>query len=112
VDPETRALLDRYAADGTGADALIKVVADAGRPAPVRAAAAQALAKGPKAAVRPAIDLLYSADLDARTHGIGIVKALLGKDYGFNPKAKEQARSEAIQRLNKDLADHPGLLGG
>jgi hypothetical protein len=112
VDAETKALVDRYAADGAAPEALVKLVGDASRPPAARAAAAQALARGPKKAVRPAIDLLYSSDLDTRAHGIGIVKALLGKDYGYSPKGNEEARSAAIQKINRDLAEHPGLLGG
>jgi hypothetical protein len=112
VDPDTQGLVQKYASGGVAADALVKVVAEAGKPAAAREAAAKALSSGPKKAVRSVVDLLYSADVDTRTYGIGIVKALLGKDYGFNPRASENSRSGAIQKLNKDLQDHPEALEG
>ena len=58
------------------------------------------------------MDLLYSPDAKVRAAGIEIVKSLVGKDYGYNPKAGDKARGEAVKRLNKDLQDHPELTQG
>jgi hypothetical protein len=112
VDPKVLEQVQKYAAGGTGPEGLIQVISDAGRADADRDAAAKALAGGPKKAVRAVIDLLYNPDAEARAHGIGIVKALLGKDYGYKPGGGEEGRRTAIQKLNKDLADHPEWLEG
>jgi hypothetical protein len=110
VDPETRAAVEAYAKGGVPPTALLAVVKDGNRSDESRQAAADALAAGTKSSVPHVLDLLYDADLATRTRGIQVVKALLGKDYGYNPKASEAARSAAIRKINDDLKEHPELL--
>jgi hypothetical protein len=111
-DPRVRALVEGYAQAKVPAADLIKVVGDAGAAKPSRDAAAAALSAGPKKAVRGVIDLLYRPDVESRTYGCDIVRKLLGKDYGYNPKGSEEKRSEAIKKINEDLKRNPGLLEG
>lgn len=109
LDPEVEALLAGYPASGNAAP-LVALVADTSRPDAVRQAAVDALRSGPKRATTQALDLLYSEDEGTRRFGIGIVKALLGKDYGFNPKSSQSARTGAIRKITEDLREHPDLL--
>ena len=110
MDDETRALVDGYATGATAASVLIEMIADATRPEPARKAAAVALGAGSRGVVPAVVDLLYNPDRVARQLGIEVVKALLGKSYGYQAKAKEKARSAAIRKLNEDLKSHPELL--
>ena len=110
ADPDTLDLIDAYEKGESEAADLVKVVADGGRPERTRRAAANALSKGSKKAVRAIVDLLYSEDEVARELGAGVVKALLGKTFGYKPKGSEKSRSAAIRKLNQALKDHPELL--
>ncbi len=110
ADPEAEKAIEAYGKGQAAAADIVKIVGDLSRPEPVRQAAAEALGKGPKKAVPATLDLLYHADPDVRSLGIGIVKALLGKDYGYKATGSESSRSVAIRRLNEDLKDHPELL--
>ena len=112
VDAPTQALVTGYAAAKTPAGDLVKALCDPSASKAARDALAEALSKGPKKAVRDVQDLLYRQDVESRTYGAGIVKRLLGKDYGYQPKASEEQRSEAIRRLNDDLKKNPSLLDG
>jgi hypothetical protein len=112
LDPAVQALVSGYAAGTSPAADLVKAVGDAATPKPAREALAEALSAGPRKAVKDVLDLLYRPDLESRTYGAGIVKRLLGKDYGYSPKAGEEQRSEAIRRLNEDIKKHPALLNG
>lgn len=112
LDPAVQALVSGYAAGTAPAADLVKGLADAGTPKPAREALAEALSAGPKKAVKDVLDLLYRPDVESRTYGAGIVKRLLGKDYGYQPKAGEEQRSEAIRRLNEDIKKNPALLNG
>lgn len=112
VDPAVEALIADYAAGKASVTKLIDLLQDPSRPDGDRQATAHALKKGPKKAVRAVIDLLYNAEVKIRATGIDIVKSILGKNYGYDPKAGEKARSAAIARLQKDLEDHPELTQG
>jgi hypothetical protein len=112
LDPAVQALVTGYAAGTSAAADLVKGVGDAGAPKPARDALAEALSAGPRKAVKDVVDLLYGTDVESRTYGAGIVKRLLGKDYGYQPKAGEEQRSEAIRRLNEDIKKNPALLSG
>ena len=94
----TRALL-AIIKDGTGGDAV---------QGPVLAA----LELGPRKTAQYAIELLYHPEPRVREAGIRIIKAHLGKDYGYHPKASEKKRSAAIQKLQEDIEKHPNLLEG
>lgn len=112
VDEATKVLAADYAAGKKPASELVRVVGDSGALKPARDALAEALSAGPRKAVKAVIDLLYKPDLESRAYGVGIVKRLLGKDYGYLPKASEDKRSEAIRLLNDDLKKNPSLLDG
>jgi hypothetical protein len=112
ADAATQHLVSDYAAGKATAADLVRVVGDAGALKPARDAVAEALATGPRKAVQAVIDLLYKPDVESRSYGAAIVKRLLGKDYGYQPKASEEKRSEAIQKLNEDLRKNPALLDG
>jgi hypothetical protein len=112
VDPAVKALVDGYAAGKESATKLVSIVGDAARPDGDRAFAAQALKAGPRRALPAVVDLLYSADVKARAHGIEIVKAMTGKTYGYDPKGGEKARAAAVRKLNEDLTANPALLQG
>jgi hypothetical protein len=112
LDSASQALVAGYAAGTTPAADLVKVVGDPGALKPAREALAEALSAGPRKALKDVLDLLYRPEVESRTYGAGIVKRLLGKDYGFQPKASEEQRSEAIRRLNEDIKKHPDLLTG
>jgi hypothetical protein len=112
TDPALVAALAAYAAGKEPAATLVKVVGDPSRAAADRGAAADALKRGPRRAVPAVVDLLYHADSGVRESGAGIIKALLGKDYGYRPEGSEKGRAAAIQRLNADLQKHPELLEG
>ena len=62
--------------------------------------------------VRNVIELLYNPQVMVRGYGIRIIKAHLGKDYGFRAKGKEKGRTKAVQALNKALKAKPELLSG
>ncbi len=111
VDAELQASMDAHKGGSAKATrALVGVLKDPGAGEVVHAAVTEALSTGPKKAVRSLIDLLYSTDEKARARGITVIKALIGSDYGFRPKAKEKSRSDAIRKLNKALKDDPDLL--
>jgi hypothetical protein len=112
VDAATRQLVSDYAAGKAPAADLVRAVGDGGTYKPARDALAEALSAGPRKAVKAVIDLLYRPDVESRAYGAAIVKRLLGKDYGYQPKASEEKRSEAIQKLNEDLKKNPTLLDG
>ncbi len=50
------------------------------------------------------IDALYSPDKYARTLAIGVVKSIVGNNFGYSPRSSEKKRSKAIQKLNQFLA--------
>lgn len=91
---------------------LLAILKDESRSKDVHAAVVEALCTGPHKTVRSAIDLLYHPQAPVRAYGIQIIKAHLGKDYGYNAKGSEKSRGTAIRALNKALADNPGLLEG
>jgi hypothetical protein len=112
VDPAVTAAVEAYKAGKDSPTRLVDFVKDVARPEADRKAAAAALKKGPRSAVNAVVDLLYNPDEKVRAAGIDVVKGLLGKTYGYDPKAGEKARSAAIKRMRKDLEEHPELLQG
>jgi hypothetical protein len=112
LDPAVQALVAGYAAGTSPLADLVKGIADAGAPKAARDALAEAVSAGPRKAVNGVLDLLYSPDVESRAYGAGIVKRLLGKDYGYQPKAGEEQRRDAIRRLNEDIRKNPALLNG
>lgn len=112
LDPAVAAILEGYRTGKESPAKVVDLVKDASRSDSDREAAAKVLSAGPRRALPVVVELLYNVDLKARTLGIGIVKALTGKTYGYDPKGGEKARSAAAARLQKDLQDHPELLQG
>jgi hypothetical protein len=112
ADPAVTAMATAYAAGKESAATLVKAVGDTTRKPPDRGALVDALKKGPRRAAVAALDLLYHGDPVVRAAGLDVVRTLLGKDYGYDPKASAKARAAAVQRLNKDLQEHPELLEG
>jgi hypothetical protein len=112
-DEATQALVEEHkAGKARSTRKLVKMVGDDAQPRPLREALIAVLSAGPKAAARHAQDLLYSNSEEVRTDGIAIIKALLGKDWGYKPKASESARGKAIRSMNDDLTKDPSLLEG
>lgn len=112
LDPAVVALVDAYKKGSESATKLVSIVGDAARAEPDRAAATQALKAGPHKALPAVVDLLYSPDVKARAHGIDIVKAITGKNYGYDPRGGEKSRQTAVRKLNEDMTAHPELLQG
>ncbi len=113
LDEATLALVEQHkAGKARSTRKLIKIVGDDAEPRPTRETLIAVLSAGPKAAARQVQDLLYSSSEEIRTDGIAIIKALLGKDWGFKPKASESARGKAIRTMNADLTKDPSLLEG
>lgn len=111
-DPAILALVEGYRAGKTPAADLVKGVGDVSLPKPARETLVEALAAGPRKALQDVIDLLYRPELETRAYGADLVKRLSGKDYGYQPKASEEQRSDAIRRLLEDLKKNPSLLQG
>ena len=57
-------------------------------------------------------EVQLSTSMVVREDAIGIVKALLGKDWGYKPSGKESSRSKAIQKMNEEIKENPSLLEG
>src|SRR5262245_43974314 len=112
LDPAVVAAIEAYQKDSSNPTTLVKIVSDAARPEPDRAAAAAALKAGPRRAMSSVVDLLYNAEVKVRQMGIDIVKSMVKKTYGYDPKASEKARGAAVRRLQEDIAAHPELLEG
>jgi hypothetical protein len=112
VDPAVTAAVASYKAGKDSPTKLVDLVKDLARTDADRKAAADALKTGPRSAVNAVVDLLYNPEEKIRAIGIDVVKGLIGKTYGFEPKSGEKARSAAIKRMRKDLEDHPELLQG
>ena len=89
---------------------LVSRLANGGDDAEVRAGIVNALSTGPKKAARQVTELLYNPELSVRSEGIGIIKALLGKTYGYKAKAKEPRRRAAIQKMTEAWDKNPKLL--
>jgi hypothetical protein len=112
LDPAVTALIEGFRAGKESVSKLVAVVADASRTDADRGAAVAAIKAGPRRSLPAVTDLLFSTDLKSRTYGIEIVKAMTGKNYGYDPRGGEKARGNAVKKLNDDMAAHPELLQG
>ncbi|MGE0191798.1 MAG: hypothetical protein AB7T63_07110 [Planctomycetota bacterium] len=111
-DPALAGEMEAHAGgDRKATRALVARLKDPSLDAATRAAVEEALSKGPKRAVSAALDLLYDVSLEARTSGIAIVKAHLGKDFGYNPKANESRREAALKKITDAIQKDPELSG-
>ncbi len=106
VPTRFRSAIDAYA-EGATADVrlIVKALATKSIPDRGREVAAEVLMarKDPKA-VPTAIDGLYSEDVMTRKLTIGVIKSIVGKDFGYTATGSPKKRSEAIQKLNAHLA--------
>ncbi len=113
VPPRVLEQVEAYAA-GTG-DALDVVAAleNTALPPKARQAIAKAIIdrKDPKV-IPVLIDSLYSDNIKTRKLAISIVKAIVGKDFGYRFKSSEKKRSKAIQKLNRHMAKDFGRYYG
>lgn len=113
LDPAAQAEIKAHAGgDRKATRALVARLKDPGLEAAQRAALEEALSTGPRQAVSAALDLLYDGALEARTSGIAIIKAHLGKDFGFSPKASESRREAALKKITDAIQKDPELAGG
>lgn len=113
LDADTQELISEHKGGKSSATRkLIRMVGDVGLPRALREQLVAALAAGPKSTVKYIRDLLYDPSEEIRADAIGIIKALLGKDWGYKASAKESKRSKAIQKMNDELKENPALLDG
>lgn len=113
LDEATQALVEQHkAGKARSTRKLVNIVGDDAEPRATREALIAVLSAGPKAAARQVQDLLYNSSEEVRTDGIAIIKALLGKDWGYKPKSSDDARGKAIRSMNEDLTKDPSLLEG
>jgi hypothetical protein len=104
VSPRLRAQVEAYAAGGDDPLPVIRALSNRQLPMKARDACAQALlARRDPKLVPKVMDGLYSEDLVTRELSIRVVKGLLGKDFGYSPRAPEKERSKAIRALNDFL---------
>jgi len=107
VPPRIRSEIDAYALGKGEARLVVKTVGRTGIPKKVREIAAQLLKDRNDSKVVPiVIDLLYSTDKQTRTLGIGIVKSIVGNNFGYSPGSSEKKRSKSIQKLNQHLVQN------
>ncbi|MDF1702920.1 MAG: hypothetical protein P1V36_17365, partial [Planctomycetota bacterium] len=112
LDPETQKLMDEHLGGrGKASRQLLGLLKDETSPKIIEPVTA-ILSQGPKKTAQYAIDLLYHADDAVRARAIGIIKAHLGSNYGYKPKASEKTRGAAIQKLQKAIQGNPKLLDG
>ena len=113
LDPAAIAEIEAHAmGDRKATRALVARLRDPGLEADHRTRLEEALSKGPRQAVSAALDLLYDGAVEARTSGIAIIRAHMGKDFGFNPKASEARREAALKKITDAIQKDPELSGG
>ncbi len=92
---------------------MVAALENASLPIKARQAIAKAIIKRKDPKVVPVlIDSLYSDNLKTRKLAISVVKAIVGKDFGYRFKSSEKKRSKAIQKLNKHMAKDSGRYYG
>ena len=104
VPPRLRNQVEQYAYGKGDAKEVFVALSRPGLPKKAREAAAQVLEdrRDPRA-VPIVIDGLYSQDKLTRALSIGVIKAIVGKDFGYSPGAKDKTRSKAIRKLNEHI---------
>jgi len=108
VPPRTRGAIEAFASGGGDPLPVIQALGKKALPQRVRETAAQLLtARNDPKLVPKVVDALYSEDPTTRELAIRVVKGLVGKDFGYSPKASEKERSKAIRALNDFLAKEP-----
>jgi hypothetical protein len=107
VPPRIRTQIEQYAYGKGDAKEVYVAVARAGLPKKAREAAAQVLEdrRDPRA-VPIVIDGLYSEDRLTRKLSIGVIRSIVGTDFGYSPGAKEKTRSKAIRKLNEHIQEY------
>lgn len=91
---------------------LLAVVSDPDVTEETRQAAATAVEEsGDKTVVPHLVPLLYSADDATRELAFGIVRKLVGRTFGYNPKGDPDKRSAAIQKLVQHIQKNASEFG-
>ena len=105
VPPTIRARIESFAAGGEGMRDVAKAMSKESLPKKAREVACQVLCeiRNPRC-IPTVIDGLYSQDKLARQLSIKVVKAIVGKNFGYSATASEKNRSKALQKLNAYLA--------
>ena len=94
ADKAAQENLTRFQAGTGNPEELLGVLGDTGVSEGIRQASADALSvSGPKTLVPKAVSLLYSEDLVSRRLGDQVIRALTGKNFGFDPKAEGDKRA-------------------
>lgn len=93
------------AGDRAACQALVGKLRDPGLPAAERTAlegvlsSGAGLPSGPTTTLHAAVELLYDGAVEARRSGLVIIKAYLGKDFGYKPEASEEKRKPALDKI-------------
>ena len=91
---------------------VLEIIADTEVSFGVRESGALALiAAGDKRLVPKVVGLLYADDVETRSLGRSLVRGLTNKNFGYDPKANEDKRSKAIQKLIAYIQKKPKLFG-
>jgi hypothetical protein len=107
VPPRLRIQIEDYAMGKGEARPVVKSIGRTGLPKKAREVAVQVLKdRADPKSVPILIDLLYSSDKTTRTMAIGVVKSIVGNNFGYSPGGSEKKRSKAIQKLNQHLAQN------
>jgi len=91
---------------------VLEIIADSEVSVAIRESGVQALiASGDKKLVPKVVGLLYAEDVETRSLGRDLVRGLTNKNFGYDPKAKQDKRSKAIQKLIGYIQKKPKLFG-
>ena len=101
VPPGTRSSIEEYGQNGGDPTFVIEAMANPALTKKAREVSCQLLCDRKDAKVVPAmVYTLYSEDRDTREFGIKVVKAVVGKAFGYKARNSEKSRSKAVQKLN------------
>lgn len=113
ADRTAREKLAKFSAGGAAPKELLDVVADPDVDRKIREEAAQLVIDSGDKSVAPfLVPLLYSTDLVVRDLGNDLVQKIVGRTFGYNPKADEEKRSAAIQKILKHIQQNASQFGG
>jgi hypothetical protein len=111
-DQAAQERITRFEAGTVTGEDLLPVLSDAGvSPALRQTAAASLAASGHRNVVPKAVSLLYSEDLTTRQLGDQVIRALSGKNFGYDPRSDAEKRSKAIQKLLQYIQKNPAMFG-
>jgi hypothetical protein len=112
ADQAAQEKITRFEAGTMAGEELLPVLSDPEVSVVLRQTAASTLAaSGQKNVVPKAVSLLYSEDLTTRQLGDQVIRALSGKNFGYDPRSDADKRSKAIQKLLQHVQKNPALFG-